>query len=299
MNEKDDPNIREGGTDNTNKGYNCLGDDGHLSFDEIASAWSGATSLPRAMMMEALVNAFWRGEFECDGVSSVFAFVQPDSVAVERSPGNYATSRDGIIVKVGDDFNSYVTAERKQHSVFRHEVARVLCGMPDYCPWLWDGSDEGLMGLSTIAFETWPSLMRQERYSQWRIRRDHFAQWYRAWPLSSAARLEQFWADPATALKQVPQSITQGNVNAAENPRRPRKGPAPGEVDRYGARDEALFDELERIMCEQNVSRTEAARQLSDKIPGHGTPESREKRLAKRYGRKRVKSPPLADTKSH
>jgi hypothetical protein len=66
---------------------------------------------------------------------------------------------------------------------------------------------------------------------------------------------------------------------------RRRKGPAPGTVDRYGASDRALYAKLERLMREQQISASNAARQLADdgKVAGVGTPESRARRLAGRY----------------
>jgi hypothetical protein len=145
------------------------------------------------MMMDALVTSFWRGEFELDGKSRLFALIQVDSPSVERRRGNYATTEGGLIVKVGKDDKAYVTAERKSHSLLRRQVANVLCGMPEYCPWPWDGSDEGLVGLSTIPFEIWPIRMRDECYAQWHIRREDFAEWYRPSTWSAMVSIEQFW----------------------------------------------------------------------------------------------------------
>jgi hypothetical protein len=68
-------------------------------------------------------------------------------------------------------------------------------------------------------------------------------------------------------------------------PPRRRKGPAPGTVDRYGPSDRKLYPELERIMRERQKSATAAARQLVEDgyVTGVGAPESRARRLAKRY----------------
>ena len=101
--------------------------------------------------------------------------------------------------ELGDHLERHVTAERKEHNLLRREVAEVLGGMPEYCPWPWDGSDDELVGLSTIPFERWPIQMREERYSQWRIRRDDFAEWYRAWQLRTTARLNRRPARTNTA----------------------------------------------------------------------------------------------------
>jgi hypothetical protein len=57
---------------------------------------------------------------------------------------------------------------------------------------------------------------------------------------------------------------------------RPRKGPAPGTVDRFGESDRALFPEIERIMREGHETVHAAALELASarKIQGGGTPES-------------------------
>jgi hypothetical protein len=73
-----------------------------------------------------------------------------------------------------------------------------------------------------------------------------------------------------------------------ENRQKPRRGPEPGTVDRFGDSDRALFSELEALMAGE-MSRSAAALQLADqgKVAGTGTPESRAKRLADRYRRER------------
>jgi hypothetical protein len=172
----------------------------HRSFFDIAWAWSAVTGEPSSMVMDALVRSFWRGEFEPDGKSRLFALIQSDSPSAERLPGNYANTENGLTVKIGNDDKAYVTAERKQHWLLRRQVADVLCGMPEYCPWPWDGSDEGLVGLSTIPFEVWPIKMRDERYKQWHIQREHIAEWYRASTLSTMVSIEQFWPEAPPAV---------------------------------------------------------------------------------------------------
>lgn len=71
----------------------------------------------------------------------------------------------------------------------------------------------------------------------------------------------------------------------APEPPRPRKGPAPGTLDRYGASDRALYAELKQLMRDEHISATAAARQLAEnnKVAGVGSPESIARRLAKRY----------------
>jgi hypothetical protein len=74
-----------------------------------------------------------------------------------------------------------------------------------------------------------------------------------------------------------------------ESPAPKRRGPAPGKLDRYGASDRALFDELEQLMRDRMISSTAAAKILADqeKVAGIGTTTSCAKRLAERYRRER------------
>jgi hypothetical protein len=162
------------------------------SFAEIANYWSKIAREPPETMLCALVSAFWRGEFERDGKSMVFALLPPNSVHTERSPGNYAFS-DGNVVKVGKDLCSYVTAEREMHQLFRRQVAGALSAMSECIPWPWDGSDDGLVGFSIIPWQKWPPDMRRCWYSEWRTRREDFVEWYSTSRLHFTAPIEQFW----------------------------------------------------------------------------------------------------------
>lgn len=65
----------------------------------------------------------------------------------------------------------------------------------------------------------------------------------------------------------------------------PRKGPAPGKLARYRASDRACYPELERLMQEEHLSASAAARKLTEagEVEGVGSPESRGRRLAKLY----------------
>ena len=86
----------------------------------------------------------------------------------------------------------------------------------------------------------------------------------------------QRWLDCArTAFKVSPES-TRVPI---------RKGPAPGTLGRFGKSDRTLFPEIERIMREHRKSACAAALELArdKKVDGVGTPESRAKRLAKRF----------------
>jgi hypothetical protein len=186
-----------------------LGED-QRSFAEIAWCWARAASDKPDTMMTAFIKSFWEGAFEHDGRSKVFALLQPDSPSFERRPGNYAAQARGLIVKVGNNLHSYLTADRRESEIFRRKVAEVLCGMPEYCPWSWDGSDEGLLALSTIPFAQWPPQMREERYAEWRIRREDLAKWYETSTLVVAADLNQFW--PALKGRDEPLDVRSNKM---------------------------------------------------------------------------------------
>jgi len=81
--------------------------------------------------------------------------------------------------------------------------------------------------------------------------------------------------------------------NAEEPVAGHRRGPVPGQVDRYGESDRALFPELERLMREERLSRTAAAKKLGEagRIEGVGSAESRAMRLATRHGREAKNKP--------
>jgi hypothetical protein len=66
-------------------------------------------------------------------------------------------------------------------------------------------------------------------------------------------------------------------------------GPTPGEVRHYDESDRALFDEVERLMAEQKLTRTAATEKLANdgRIAGTGAPQSRAKRLARLYKKER------------
>jgi hypothetical protein len=79
-------------------------------------------------------------------------------------------------------------------------------------------------------------------------------------------------------------------------PPRKRKGPAPGTVGRNRKDDRALYPELKRMMDNDHLSLTAAARKLAEdgRVGGYGIPESRARRLAKLYKADSLKAP-LAD----
>jgi hypothetical protein len=73
---------------------------------------------------------------------------------------------------------------------------------------------------------------------------------------------------------------TQGNAKTKRKP-----GPAPGSIARFKKPDEAVSREMKKLMRKKNLSATEAARELGDKIPGRGTLDSRVRRVVERFNR--------------
>src|SRR3954452_18707636 len=67
-----------------------------LSFSEIAEAWGDAAGKPTALMLQALVQGFWRGKFETAEGTSVFYLIAPDLPPTTvtddwNPPGMYGT----------------------------------------------------------------------------------------------------------------------------------------------------------------------------------------------------------------
>ena len=93
-----------------------------------------------------------------------------------------------------------------------------------------------------------------------------------------------WWVDRLGASKEDPPDVRLVTP-AVPTARKPRRGPEPGSVDRFGDLDQALFPELERIMSELRMSVHGAARKLAleEKVDGVGSQASRAKRLASRY----------------
>jgi hypothetical protein len=202
--------------------HDSIGD--YLSFNEIARAWFKV--VPKTAgdnpdtLMEALVRASWRGEFErdVDEHFELFTLSKPDSASRDgqRRPGDYAIS-GGAIVKVSGDGESNITAERKLFRITRERIARLFYtprgrrGITQWEPaefegWSFDKRDlaypnwraeydEVYRALSTVPYEQWPTtpVDMRDHCEQWCIRRRDFARWYRASPLSAGAPLERFW----------------------------------------------------------------------------------------------------------
>jgi hypothetical protein len=87
------------------------------------------------------------------------------------------------------------------------------------------------------------------------------------------------------------------NKSPSSKGRVQRRGPSPGTIDRYN--DEALFAQIDQMINGGRMSVNAAALKLANdgKVEGIGVPDSRARRLAKRY-RGRRNSLPLASTRS-
>lgn len=77
---------------------------------------------------------------------------------------------------------------------------------------------------------------------------------------------------------EYPEAPTVGNVQPRKRP-----GPEPGKLRRYDAADRALFPELERLMKDEGLSKTAAAKKLANegRITGTSTADSKARRLLK------------------
>jgi hypothetical protein len=117
-----------------------------------------------------------------------------------------------------------------------------------------------------------------------------------------SVKLRQARPKPLTA--QPPPKPASTKVPSAAK-RRWRRGPQPGDIDRFGADDRALFPELTTLMKDMRITARQAAQKLVLKIKGVGGEESRIRRLAKRYRTevlekpRRKKSKKPAATRSH
>jgi hypothetical protein len=100
-------------------------------------------------------------------------------------------------------------------------------------------------------------------------------------PLANSA------ATPPGPWRPVEWAVVSPSASgSAPPPQRRRKGPKPGTVDRYGEADRALYHEMKRLIPEYGSVEGAALELARDKkVAGLGTstPESRARRLARRY----------------
>jgi hypothetical protein len=82
-------------------------------------------------------------------------------------------------------------------------------------------------------------------------------------------------------------------LQAPSAAKHPRRGPAPGSVDRYGDSDRALYSEIDQIKREKQKSTYAAALELAyeGKVAGKGTKDNCARRLASRYSKDLRNSP--------
>jgi hypothetical protein len=103
-------------------------------------------------------------------------------------------------------------------------------------------------------------------------------------------------ADPQNAEKIVAPEPTEPRTardkpGQAQAGRQGRRGPKPGELNRYREADRALLPDLQAIMRRDQLSASAAARKIEDRISGHGALESRVKRLVALYHSAKKESP--------
>jgi hypothetical protein len=98
-----------------------------------------------------------------------------------------------------------------------------------------------------------------------------------------------WWVDKSRASKENAPDVRLVTP-AVSTARKPRRGPVPGSVDRFGDSDRALFPELDHILRERRMSVHAAALELASKgrIDGVGSETSRAKRLAGLYRKART-----------
>jgi hypothetical protein len=101
--------------------------------------------------------------------------------------------------------------------------------------------------------------------------------------LTAAAHYALFPQSTSGADRPASEALSEADVKTAAQKR--RRGPAPGDVDRYADVDRQLFPELEQIMREERRSVSAAAKKLAEagRVSGPATVYSKGKRLAERY----------------
>jgi hypothetical protein len=192
------------------------------SFEDLSTVWASLSGLKPELLLEALVQSFWRGEFEKDvrlvksqhgdvyeGQTAITTEAMPESHSPDGAEGNYAFRHDGIIVKVGSDGISRPTADRTEINVYRDSVARGV-DIPE-----WDGCTKPGAGQKLIPqevfrdfaaydFNQWSKTTVNYRFKRWRIGREKFAEWYSCWKYAPLLTLVQMWpqAGPLTSYRE-------------------------------------------------------------------------------------------------
>jgi hypothetical protein len=205
------------------------------TFKELSMVWGGVTGQRPELLLEALVQAFWRGQFERDvrlvpgsngdvyeGYTAITVEMKPANVSIDRIPGNFAVRHDGVVVKVGKDGVSRPTAERTEIKIYRDSVARGS-DIPD-----WDGCyvagagnrlvpNETLRDFAAYKLEQWSPTTVEHRYNCWRIPRREFAAWYPGWSYAPLADLDRLW--PPAAEPKVAKATQSSQTKRGAKPK--------------------------------------------------------------------------------
>jgi len=161
----------------------------------LDTVWAALTKQKPDLLLEALVQAFWRGEFERDvslvstedgdvhqGHTAITVETMPPSKSMNRSAGNYAVRHDGVIVKVGKDDVSR-PADWSYVKVYRDAVARGA-DIPDWDSCTEPGAgnrlvaEEALRDFAGYGLDQWSQTTVERRFKYWRLARADFATWY-------------------------------------------------------------------------------------------------------------------------
>ncbi|MEI6559501.1 MAG: hypothetical protein WCO00_13940 [Rhodospirillaceae bacterium] len=183
-----------------------------LSFYDIASRWAKQSEARPEIMLELLVQAFWRGDFESHGRSSVFRLMPPETPpgppGASDWPGHIWTDAETGIVKVtGEDGEHYVTDERHEVPIERAAFASVLAGS-EYMPFRCVRTPEGLAAIVSVPLTGWPSESLKVHFKEWRLHGVSFSTWYDAASLWPKPDLSIWWPDAwMTGLDNIDQPM--------------------------------------------------------------------------------------------
>ena len=179
-----------------------------LTFGEICQLRS-SNAEERQAFLGRLVSAFWRGEFESGDRSAIWTNEFPESSEAgdivftsDGSPAARVYRKDPITGKK----YQLLESDRIPKFIYRGQIAKTMGGWPDYIPWQWDGTDADLERWSTFPIESWPKTLQVNHFERWRINRDDFARWVRAYPASPAIKVDAFWPESDKVA-------TAGNIN--------------------------------------------------------------------------------------
>jgi len=139
----------------------------YWTWDELDRRHSAETGDPPGTLMAKLVEDFWLGKFEHEGVSRVF---QP--LTADRPASSDERTADGAPV-LADGPDDDAAPAHEAHPIKRRAVARLLAGNPEFMPWRWDGTDNRLAKLAAVWLRDWPEKMRR-LYGSWAMLKPQF-----------------------------------------------------------------------------------------------------------------------------